>query len=254
MPGRRGIFAAMKAALPTLVFYSVLAGALVLGACKKDGPDASAPTSAAIAGRVQPVGSVRTVTANGNGMTYNVTPNDSSGAFMFNNISAGTYAVSFTPAPGFAAPASRSVEVTAGNLANLGTVSGSTSNGPGLTFVLNGGAPLQALTASGVQQSTTLTITAVTTDGTLVMSLADFHGPDTYDLGSTTTTYASFINTAHRVWSTTAGGAGSLHLTAYDASALTLSGYFSFTANAATGGTGTPITVTNGSFTDVAFQ
>lgn len=248
----------MRKSLPTLVIGVLLGTFLLLGACKKDDKTSvPAALTGAIAGKVLPVGAVSNVTASdGGGRSYSAAPSDSSGAFLLNNVAPGTYTVSFTPTGGFVAPANRTATVAAGNVANVGTVSpGNTGGGgSGITYRLNGGATITATSASGILQANTLILLGLTAEGTmLTLNLVGLSGPGSYALTSGGS-FASYRNAGNLFWSTSAGGSGTVLVSDFDATNRKISGVFTFTANRTSGSSPDPITVTNGTFTDITYQ
>lgn len=109
----------------TLTGLSLLAA---VTACSKKSDDPApvvtppAPTTGGITGSIDPAGSIRTVTAtNAGGLTFPLAVTGST--FRFENLVAGAYALSFAPAAGYNAPATRSLTVVAGTDAAAGTVS-----------------------------------------------------------------------------------------------------------------------------------
>ena len=75
---------------------------------------AAVVTTATLSGQANPAGSVTTVTAtNANGVTVTATPS-ATGAYAFANLPFGAYTLTFTPAIGYAAPATTSVALVTG--------------------------------------------------------------------------------------------------------------------------------------------
>ena len=94
---------------------------LIFTGCSKDDDEATAPQTGSIKAAVSPAGAATNMRLTQGSTTLEITPN-SNGIFQADNLQAGDYAVTFTPATGFQAPAARNVTVTGGNTTDLGTV------------------------------------------------------------------------------------------------------------------------------------
>ncbi|KAA9325902.1 carboxypeptidase regulatory-like domain-containing protein [Hymenobacter busanensis] len=214
-----------------------------------------APTTGAVTGVISPVGAISAVTAtNAGGLTFLATPNASTGAFSLPKLDAGSYTLSFTPANGYKQPAPRSVTVTAGNTTDAGTivaVSDGTIKGGTVGWSIGG------VTYTGVPPTGSVDVAngifflsaigGLTDQLQLSMGMS-FYGVGNYPLGTSPYVSALYIrNTGPSTLTygtTSNSGSGSINVTAFDATAGTAAGTFSFTAV----GTAGNVSVTNGTF------
>jgi len=242
-----------------LISLSLLAA---VTACSKKGDDPTpvvtppAPTTGGITGTIDPAGSIRTVTAtNAGGLTF---PLGVSGSiFRFENLAAGVYTLSFTPAAGYNAPANRSLTVVAGTDAVAGTVSVSPQ-----VSVLRGSVSWEigatTFTAATLSGSLTAVIATAQTGAqadVLTLNLPGFNGVGTYRLENINQqNNAQYITSNGGVptasYSTTVVGGlnGTVTVTSYDAATRTMSGTFGFVATNRVF-TSATLTVSNGRFT-----
>lgn len=100
-----------------LVFCLIVGASFTATSCgdKKNDPVIQPQAqTATLSGQVTPAGSVTTVTAtSASGTATTATPNGT-GAYSFPGLALGTYTLTFTPAPGYTAPASVSATLVAG--------------------------------------------------------------------------------------------------------------------------------------------
>ena len=253
----------MKSLLRSRAAFVLIGLPLAFGAvsCTKTPADPApvtppAPTTGSLTGTVSPAGSISTVTAtSAGGLTFPVAP-DGSGGFRFEALVPGVYTLSFAPAAGFAAPASRSLTVVAGATAAAGTVAVSP-----YVAVLRGTVSWetggQTYTASSLSGSlATITATAQTGNQAdiLTLNLPGLNGVGTYRLeNQNQQNNASYIISNGGVpaasYSTAVVGGlnGTVTVTSYDAAARTMSGTFGFVATNRVY-TYATLTVSNGRF------
>ncbi len=239
----------------------------IFTSCKDKDKDGPAP-GGSIKAMVSPAGSATNMRVTQGSTTLEITPNGS-GVFQADNLTAGDYAVSFTPAMGFQAPPARNVTVSSGNTSDLGTV---ILTQPGSQFLgtmsatVNGASWNSAV--HGAVNGTTFTITGTTanvsggTSGSaevIVLTLQNVTGIGTFTGPTNATaifTQASIVGGTQNTWaSAMPGGHCSVTITKFDQVGQKVSGTFSFTANAVPGSTASGTkSVTNGTFTDINLQ
>ena len=240
---------------------------------KKEDTPTPAATTGGIEGTISPAGAITTVTAtNANGITFLATPNASTGAFAFAGLAPGRYTLTFSPASGYGVPAARAIDVVAGQTAPAGTVvvvGDGTPRGTvawtvdGTTFTstaLSGavraaGSPTELaafVVSGGVRHEVNFYFpNAIPGLGTYTL---DGYGPGANSAGyarttgSQTVSYGTYLYFINR--STAVAGTGTLTVTAYNATARTLSGTFAFTAINTDGGPTNVLmtTISNGTF------
>ena len=255
-----------------LALSALLLTATVSCSKKEATPPAPVATTGNMEGTVSPANALATVTAtNGNGITFLTTPNATTGAFAFANLAPGRYSLTFTPASGFGVPATRAVDVVAGQTAAAGTVlvQGDGTPRGTITWTVDG-ATFTTGTLSGVVrgQGSATEFAASATVGNVQHQVSFYFsdyisGLGTYDLyangpgynsggysrttGGVTATYGTYFFPS----GPTSGfaGRGTFTVTGYNAAARTMSGVFAFTAiNTANAASVMTATITNGSF------
>ena len=247
-----------------LAFFA--ATSLVLSSCGDDKKTDPAPTTGTVNGQITPANSITTVTATSTATpatttTTTATPN-ASGAYTFTNLAAGTYTLSFTPATGFAAPATQTVTVTAGGTATATpvTVTTTSTGGASFTYTINGTATTANLVTGNALFGSLLIQSSSSTGSRIVTLSLDVlpTGPRTYTLGGTSSTseisVTEAVGTSLVDWSTsTTGGTGTVTVTSVSANPRRVSGTFTAVAQPdGPGATGTR-TITAGTFSNVAF-
>ena len=228
--------------------------------CTKKADDPG-PTTGGLAGTVSPADALTGVTAtDGGGLTFVARPAAGTGAFALADLKPGTYALSFAPASGYAAPAPRNITVVAGQTAAAGTVvvpGDGTPRGT-LTWTVNG-TTYTATAFSGTISNQTLDLTATATAGTtrdqLSLNVPGFQGGSgTYQLGffgpgvpgaSYSRTVGGIPTLEYSTYNT--GSTGTVAVTAFDANARTLSGTFGFVGQGYNATVGS-MAVSNGTF------
>jgi hypothetical protein len=244
-----------------LVFF--FATTLVVSSCGSDDP-APAPTTGTVSGQITPANAVTTVTATSSATpatTATATPN-ANGAYTLVNLAPGTYTLSFTPASGFAAPATQSVTVTAGGTATATPVTATMGGSGGASFAYTvNGTPTTANLVTGNAVFGSLIIQSSSSQGSRSVSLSLDGlptGARTYTFGgagsTSEITVTEVVGSSLAEWSsTTAGGSGTVTITSVSANPRRASGTFTAVAPArGTGATGTR-TLTAGSFSNVSF-
>lgn len=247
------------------LFTLLLFSTLILSGCGKDDDETVTPQPGSIKATVSPAGSATNMRITQGNTVLEISPNGS-GVFQADNLQAGDYSVSFTPATGFQAPVTRNVTVTAGNTADLGTI---TLSQPGALLLgtmsasVNGN-PWNSTIHAATTDSTGLTISgsAINMTGTLdaiVLKLPTVTGTGTYNGPNNAValyTQASVMGGAQNVWiSLGLGGNCTVTITMFDVAAKKISGTFSFTAVPAPNSTVSGNkTITNGSFANLNIQ
>ncbi len=247
----------MTRPLPALRLALLAAASLFFAtaSCSKKTDD-PAPTTGGLAGTVSPADALATVTAtDGGGLTFVARPAAGIGAFALADLKPGTYALSFAPASGYAAPAPRTTTIAAGQTAAADTVfvvGNGTPRGT-MTWTKGGIACTATLVGGRVDidnQIFSLTGHATVGDTTHVVGLTIGNGvgavrtysnllglaysPDAASAGYSNTIggFTTDYSTALRFTSRTTArhGSGNIVVTRYNASAHTLSGTFDFSA------------------------
>src|SRR6188508_1216557 len=114
-----------------LYLFTLLAFcSLIFTGCGNDDDEVVTPQTGSIKAAVTPAGSATNMRVTQGSTTLEIAPNN--GIFQADNLQAGDYSVSFTPAMGFQGPPARNVTVTGGNTTDLGTV---TLTQPGNQFL-----------------------------------------------------------------------------------------------------------------------
>lgn len=233
--------------------------------CSNDDDEVTAPPTGSVKATVMPAGAASNMRLTQNGITLEVGLN-SNGTFQADNLQAGDYAVTFTPATGFQAPAARNVTVTGGNTTDLGTI---TLTQPGSQFLGSmaatiNGTPWNSTVHAATTDTTSITITGTSFNLTGTAEAIALNLPNVTGLGTYTGpaeavavyTLASVTGGSQNLWTSFGpGSACTVTITSYDATNQKISGTFSFTAVAAPGSTATGTkTVTNGTFTNLNVQ
>ena len=231
---------------PAFVATTVLSLLFSAVSCSKDGGSTptptpkSTPTTPAAPGAVTasytPASSITSVTATpASGPAITGSPTHISSFLL--EVPVGTYTISFAVAPGYIAPANRTVTVTSGQQSSLGTItvlmrnSFSWTDGafsfppsypPGGTFTLNSGGASASLRFGGTN------ISGVD-NTTLTISIPNANGPGTYSCNTTASaTYGGGLDTYP--------GSGTVTITSFSLANRTAVGTFNFrTRNASTG-------------------
>ncbi|MDO7851985.1 carboxypeptidase-like regulatory domain-containing protein [Hymenobacter convexus] len=247
-----------------LAFFA--ATTLVLSSCGDDKKTDPTPTTGTVNGQITPANAVTTVTATSSATpatTATATPN-ASGAYTFSNLAAGTYTLSFTPATGYATPATQTVTVTAGGTATASAVTvttTSTGSGSGaFAYTINGTAITANLVTGNVlfgslliQSSSSVGSRGVTLSLDQVPT-----SPRTYTFGGAgSTSEISVVEAAGAglaEWNTTvSGGTGTVTITSVSTNPRRASGTFSAVAQPRSGGASGTRTITTGTFSNVGF-
>jgi outer membrane murein-binding lipoprotein Lpp len=245
----------MKHLLQFLFLAFVIASTLVLSSCSENKKMDPAPTTGKVNGQITPANSVTTVTATSTAtpaMTATATPN-TSGAYSFTNLAAGTYTLSFTPAAGYTAPATQQVSVTTGGI-TVPDPTNVTQSGGTATLTVDGATVVVSLVRAQLAFGD-LTLTLLDPTGQFtVLYLSPFRG--TAQTGS----FAGFSNAQLRYtngsaeWATPLTGPplGSYSVTPVGTNPSRISGSFSATLQPLSGSaTGTK--AITGTFTSVAY-
>jgi hypothetical protein len=234
----------------------------ILVSCKKDKDDPK-PTTGSIRATAIPAGAATNMRLTRDNTTIEIAPN-SSGIFQADNLQAGNYSVTFTPAVGFQGPQASNVSVTAGSTNDLGTVAfvqpgspfigtmSATVNGNTWNSALHGG------TVDGSGMGLTISGAAVSLTGTsetIMLNLPNITGLGTYSApfdASAVYMVASITGTP-QTW--VSGSNCTITITNIDQVEQKISGTFSFTASPAPGSSASGNkTVTNGTFTNLVIQ
>lgn len=231
------------------VATTVLSLLFSAASCSKDGGSTptpkSTPTTPAAPGAVTasytPASSITGVTATpASGPAITGSPAYISSFLL--EVPVGTYTISFAVAPGYIAPANRTVTVTSGQQSSLGTITVPMRNSfswtdgsfsyppsypPGGTFTLNSGGASASLRFAGTNLSgidyTTLTI-----------SIPNANGPGTYTCNTTASALYT-TNGNYTVTTDTYPGSGTVTITNFSLANRTAVGTFNFrTRNAST--------------------
>ena len=271
----------MPASFPRLRHFLLLLLLPAAIACTKKEPDPQPmpgpSATGSVDGTISPVGSVDVIRLNQPGISSSlqaIQP-DVLGYFKFPFLADGTYNVSFqtSSASGFVAPAPRTITVTNGGLASLGTILVNTT--APTSFALRGSVSWNV--GGGTYTSTTIGGRATLTNGVVTdlwvlatsqsgnlanivgLNIPYFGGTGLYRLENVTLgPWATYLRTSGGVPNgsfTTenySGIQGTITVTGADATARSLTGTFGYTAYDRNGSVnqGTDrITVSNGSFT-----
>lgn len=242
------------------LLLALLAGTPIVFSSCEDDKKVTPVTTGTVNGQITPANAVTTVTATSTATpvtTATATPN-STGAYSFTGLAAGTYTLSFTPATGFAAPATQSVTVTAGGTttATAVTVTTTSSTASGMTYTVGGSARTAGIANAQVLLGS-LVITGTGTTGALQISLDGFNNAaGTFTLSATSNsaiTYTEIAGTSFQEFTTyKAGGSGTVTITSVSTSPRRVSGTFTAVAPGNNGATGTR-TITNGTFSNLSY-
>ena len=250
-----------RALCAPLLALTLLALALFTVACKKDEykPVPATIAPGVIIGRVNPSGSVSSVTVTDSAsQTFRAVP-DAVGDFRLPNLAPGAYQIHFAAAANYVSPPNRSVFVATAATTDVGTVDIPRSNiPPGSAAACNVGrsifavSQVRATLASGV-----LTVTLSNPYGASVSFVLDnVTRPGSFILGqgASTGSYRVDATTATFEWSTRYGGSGAATVMRFDTTARVVSGSFNFIAYPIPGQANiVAAEVTNGTFTNVSF-
>ena len=166
------------------------------------------PTTGTLTGTISPAGAVTLVrvTNGSTGAVLTVVPSAGTGAFSVANLLPGTYTLDFTPAGGYDAPASRTIAVTAGAAAAVGTVLvalDSTIKSGTMTWTVNG-ATYSTTVVSGRVDARSFTVRGASTTGNAADEVyfnlenpggTSLGGPGTYSLTRIMYTNAYYART-----------------------------------------------------------
>ena len=244
--------------------FSLLAFcSLIFTSCGDDNDEeVVAPQTGSIKAMVSPAGSATNMRITQGSITLEITPNN--GVFQADNLQAGEYSVSFTPATGFQAPAARNTTVTGGNTTDLGTVN---LVQPGNMFLgsftanVNGN-PWNSIIHGATIDSTGLTITGTVPNLTgateiIVLNIANISGTGTFNAPLAVGVFTStMLGGGANSWAS-AGPFGqcTITITKFDMTAKKVSGTFSFTGSPIPGSTASGTkTITTGTFTNLNIQ
>lgn len=223
------------------------------------------PNTGIVTGSINPASTVTKVTlTSSTAVDYSAVPDPANGQFRIPNLQPGDYRASFTTSTGYAPPASRKVTVTAAQTTDMGRITALSSGFPAagngtLQFKVNN--VLTTATAiSAVRSSGNLILTAMVSSTQMItMVLPGAIAIQNYPLSGATANggYGNVFRFGGS-WSTSlAGGGGRAAITAYDPVNRKISGTFTLSpavpANRTASSSG-PLSITNGTFTDVVFQ
>jgi len=246
-------------------FTLLLFSALLFSGCHKDDDEDTAPKTGSIKAMVAPAGSATFMRVTQGNTTLEIAPNN--GFFQTDdNLQAGDYSVTFTPATGFQAPAARNATVTGGNTTDLGTV---TLMQPGalllgtMSATVNGN-PWNSTVHAATTDTTSITITGTSINPSgsaeaIALSLPNVTGPGTFTgpfHAIAVYTVASLMGGTQNMWVSVGPGTScTVNITNLDMAAKKISGTYSFTAAPAPNSTATGTkTITNGRFTNLNIQ
>src|SRR5688572_8173889 len=246
------------------LFTFLIFSSLVFTSCGNDDDEVVTPQTGSIKAAVTPAGSATNMRITQGSTTLEIAPN-SSGIFQADNLQAGEYSVTFTPAMGFQAPAARNAIVTGGNTTDLGTV---TLTQPGNQFLGSMSAKVNGVSWNSIIHGATMDMGDLTITGTvpnltgstelIVLNIMNVTGPGTFTGPSNAV--GVFTSTAlggsPSTW-VSGGPTGNctVTITNFDTANKKVSGTFSFTgfADPTSSATGTK-TITNGTFTNLNIQ
>ncbi|TGE14518.1 DUF6252 family protein [Hymenobacter elongatus] len=229
---------------------------------KKSDPTPTPPavaTTGSLEGTVLPATALTKVTATSSGgLMFPVLPDATTGLFNLANLAPGQYTLSFTAAPGYTAPANRTITIVAGQKAGAGTVTVSSDG-----TVRSG---TMSWTTDGIQYSSgtitgqvddaghILSLTAEASNGTRRDQLSltlhrSFSGNGTYRLGGTYEIGQLVrLDGGIRTGAFLADGSGTVTITTYSVANGTISGSFGFNGTDPSSYPAKYATVTNGTF------
>jgi hypothetical protein len=231
---------------------------------------AAAPGS--ISGSVSPAGSVAYVQAVYIGsatLRYTVVP-DAGGNFKINNVTPGNYYVTAAPNAGnnLYAPYSRRIAVTEGQYISVGTINLTTTPPPyPFSCTVDGTDGYSTLPGALYSPSKQTLSISTTVNGNLVsVNAGDVTGPGNYTCNSNTSSSITYTvppkisqipednNRPSTIWSTKAGGSGSITITSIDVVNKTVSGSFSGSLGPSSSNATNMKTITKGAFVNVQYQ
>ena len=243
--------------MKALIYYALLAMTLagpLLSGCKKDEP--AAPITGGLNGTINPAGSITQVTAQGsNGRSLSATPDPITGAFNFNDLTAGQYTLNFTMASGYNPLGTLTPTIVAGQNTGIGTVQ-AISDGSiksGTMSWTTGGTTYTATRVEGTinRQSRTFYVKGITTSGGQMDEVSIRRSIDSgfAGVGIYTLSFAEYRRTMAGALTVYADRTtkSPLVITQYDEAAGTIGGTFSFMAMTGDLG-GNSIVVTDGTF------
>lgn len=255
-----------------LALLSVSVLTTTISCSKKTDDPVAVATTGKLEGTISPAGAVSTVTAtNSGGLTFLATPNATSGVFSLSDLVPGAYSLSFTPTSGYAAPTTRTANVTAGQTTAAGTVVVTGNGTPrGTVTWTKDGTAYTSTVLSGLISNQTFSMEASATNPAFTdyISLdvpSGITAVGTYSLNGSSSPYSNFATyrrttgattvvytTLLRQTSSTTGisGTGTLVVNNYDEASRTMSGTFAFDAYNADNGVNNVVRVNiiNGSF------
>lgn len=249
--------------VPNLVAaFSTLA---LLSACSSSGKEDAEPAAptGSIQGVVGPPGAAMLATATDKqNHVFTTVPDRRTGAYSFSKVAPGFCTIYFTAAPGFSAHASATPIVQADQTAQAGVAYmmfvGAVSLYGNVSWQYDAGMTTASQQLAGSLSPDSLRIEALSSSGygtDVVLRVKPFTGVGTYALNTSNNTAAlrRYLPTGAVTYlSNSAATSGTLTVTSYDAARRSLTGTFSFSANALPPATGTA-TVTTGALTNLRF-
>lgn len=239
----------LSRSLPSLTL-TLLSGALLLSACKKDDPEG------ALTGRFQPADAIREATVRDrDNHLFGFLPR-ADGSFTIENLTPGSYSLLTKPVTGYDPLAARTVEVKDDETLDLGTLTVA-ENGAGRMFYRVNGKAARPLFVTGNYSNGRLSVQGDSAYQGIDLNFGSVSAPGAYpiqEFGEPSASYKTGNNTENSFWVTfTQGGSGTIELTRFDLTRRRLAGTFSFVAPAfLLPATGTR-TITEGRFENVPF-
>ena len=245
------------------LFTFLLFSSLIFTGCGNDDDEVAPPQTGSIKAAVTPAGSATNMRITQGSTTLEIAPNN--GIFQADNLQAGDYSVTFTPAMGFQAPPARNVTVTGGNTTDLGTV---TLTQPGNQFLGNmsatvNGSPWNSVVHGATLDNTDLNITGTIPNLTgstelIMLNITNVTGPGTFNAPNAMGIFTSVsaMGGGQSVWASGGPfGNCTVNITNFDTTNKKVSGTYSFTAHPdpTSSASGTK-TITNGTFTNLNIQ